>query len=74
MGKKTLHTLPRTHIPLFTSLALLSKSAKESTVKTLLGLEAISLSSDVSTSSPIPKTNTAAPFLCNRADAISRGV
>lgn len=41
MGKKTLHTLPSTHIPLFTSFALLSKSAKESTVKTLLGPEAI---------------------------------
>ena len=52
MGKKTLHTLPSTHIPLFTSFALLSKSAKESTVKKLLGLEAILLSSNVSTPSP----------------------
>ena len=52
MGKKTLHTLPSTHIPLFTSFALLSKSTKESTVKTLLGPEAILLISNVSTSSP----------------------
>ena len=69
-----LHTIPNIHMPLFVSLALLVKSLKESTVNTLLGSEAISVSCDVSTSLPIPKTNTAAPLLWRREDAISRGV
>ena len=61
-------------MPLFVSSALRSKSLKESTVNTFLGPEAIWLSSVPSTSSPIPKTNTAAPLLWSREDAISSGV
>ena len=61
-------------MPLFASSAFLCKSLKESTVKILSGEEAISVSSEVSTSFPIPKTNTAAPLLWMREDAISRGV
>ena len=61
-------------MPLFASLALLSKSLNESTVNTLLGPEAIWLSSELSTSFPIPTTNTAAPLLWTREEAISRGV
>ena len=58
-----LQMIPSTQIPLFASLAFSYKSLKESTLNTLLGPEAIWLSSVVSTSSPIPKTNTAAPLL-----------
>ena len=61
-------------MPLFASLALLYKSLNESTLNTLLGPEAIWLSSELSTFLPMPKTNTAAPFLWRREDAISRGV
>ena len=61
-------------MPLFASSAFLCKSLKESTVKILSGEEAISVSSEESTSFPIPKTNTAAPLLWMREDAISRGV
>lgn len=65
--------LPNLHTPLLIVGTLSSKSSKESTLKTLLGLEAISFSSEVSTSSPIPNTNTAAPLLWRREEAISRG-
>ena len=66
--------IPSIQMPLFASSVFLYKSLKESTVKTLTGEEAISVSSEVSTSFPIPKTNTAAPFFWRRDDAISRGV
>lgn len=66
--------IPSIQMPLFASSVFLYKSLKESTVKTLPGEEAISVSSEVSTSFPIPKTNTAAPFFWRRDDAISRGV
>ena len=61
--------IPSVQMPLFNSLALLSKSANESTVNTFLGPEAIWLSSEASTSFPIPNTNTAAPLLWRRDEA-----
>ena len=70
----SLQMIPSTQIPLFASLAFSYKSLKESTLNTLLGPEAIWLSSVVSTSSPIPKTNTAAPLLWRRDEALSSGV
>ena len=69
-----INTIPSTQMPLFASLALSYKSLKESTLNTLSGPEAIWLSSEVSTSFPIPKTNTAAPFCWRREEASSRGV
>jgi len=61
-------------MPLLISLALLSKASNKSTVNTFLGPEAIWVSSDGSTSFPIPNTNTAAPLLWRRDEATSRGV
>ena len=72
--ERAIINLPSIHMPLFASLALLFKSSNESTVNTLLGPDAIWLSSESSTSFPIPKTNTGDPFLWRREDAISRGV
>lgn len=66
--------IPKTHMPFLASLALVSKSSNDPTVKTLFGPEAICLSSEGSTSFPIPRTKTAAPLSWRREDAISRGV
>ena len=61
-------------MPFLAWLAFLSKSSNDSTVNTFFGPEAICLSSEGSTSFPIPRTKTAAPFFWRRLDAISRGV
>lgn len=66
--------IPPVQMPLLISWTLSFKSLKESTVNVLLGPEAIWLSSARSTLFPMPKTNTADPFVCRHAEAWSRGV